>query len=577
MPGGQPEEDDPVPAERDGTTNIIHGSVYGTSVQAGTIGAVVIGAPAPVARPSQHHLRSCLAQVELGGVVGAGTVISRRVVVTSASVFGDVDDEAEVGLPLFDADLRLRATVSAHRPDGLDLLVLRLACPPPQRLARVPFRTADDHWGNGARIVGIGESGVVNAEATLLGRRLDGWIQLKVAPQLENGFLGGPVWDQAVGGVVGVAISPDHVLPASAFAEAVGLRLDTADPEPPALAVQRRAYRLGHRHATATRVEVLAASAGRDGVLAALRAASVDDRDFLGLAEHRSEPGDDPRIAVQLARAADSRRYREDLTRTLGEEAENAFAAGFLLGHAAEVLPPAEFRARDGAALAARFTGIGLPADVGTAVTALITHPTAYAADHGEVGAVNDRVDRWFDDRLAGHGWTTAAHLAIWGFARHAALAAAVHERRGDERLIRRSLLAPAQEFGDRIDLDVPALPPHEPDDAVNGARALRYVLELAAEPNTERLARRYGLAAARLLEFGARLHAWLVFPEDDFRTLLARKASDVCAELRVPVEISTPLVTVLRSEEGYHAVKNAVFDFDAALTRHWRRTATVT
>ncbi|SES18090.1 hypothetical protein [Lentzea albida] len=38
-------------------------------------------------------------------------------VVTSASGFGDRDAEAEVGFPLFDADLRLRATVLERRLD----------------------------------------------------------------------------------------------------------------------------------------------------------------------------------------------------------------------------------------------------------------------------------------------------------------------------------------------------------------------------------------------------------------------------------------------------------------------------
>lgn len=37
----------------------------------------------------------------------------------------------------------------------------------------------------------------------------------------------------------------------------------------------------------------------------------------------------------------------------------------------------------------------------------------------------------------------------------------------------------------------------------------------------------------------------------------------NICAELRVPVEVSTPLL---------RAVNEAILVFDAALTRHWTR-----
>ena len=577
--GARPSED-PGSADRvTSTTNVASGPVSGNLVQAGSVGTINVYAERPVASRSQQHLRLCLARVEFRGVVSAGTVISRRLVITTASVFPGPGPDvalgaaATVSFPLFDADVRIGATIVTHRPQGLDLVVLRLDGPPPQRLARVPFRGVDDHWGNTARIVGVGETGVVNAKVMLLGRRLDGWVQAELTAPMGSGFLGAPVWDDAVAAVVGVVIAPDHVLLASKFADVLGLRLDTADPDPPPLAILRRAYRLGFRDAMAARIEALPASDDRDKLLADQRADLADDRDFLGLAEHRSAPGAHPRLAVQLARAADSRKYREDLAKVHGEQAERAYAAGFLLGNASAMLPPAECRARNSTALAERFADVGLPADLGEAAAALIAHPTAYAADFGEVSALDDRVNRWFDDRLADEEWTVAGYQAVWGFARNAALAAALHERGADEQVVESEFLASARGFGDSLDLVAPALPPRTDDDALNGAHALHFVLELGGKPNSELLARRYGRASAHLLVLCTRLHGWLVYPEEEFRRWLAAQVPNICAEVRVPAEVSTPLIAVLRSEQDYHAVKEAVLAFGAALTKHWTRT----
>jgi hypothetical protein len=138
--------------------------------------------------------------------------------------------------------------------------------------------------------------------------------------------------------------------------------------------------------------------------------------------------------------------------------------------------------------------------------------------------------------------------------------------------VIEAEFLAPARWFGDALDLDVPTLPPHTGDDALNGAHALHYVLELGGKPNSALLTRRYGPAAAHLLVLCTRLHSWLSYPDEEFRRWLATRAPNICAELRVPGEVFTPLITVLRSEQDYHAVKEAVLAFDAALTSHWTR-----
>ncbi len=163
-----------------------------------------------------------------GQVVGGGFLVGSDVVLTCAHVIaralGWPDDEQ----PPADAQVRLdfplvapgemvaaRVTVwEAPRADNTgDIAGLSLAGSLPAGVKATRLVTADDLWSHRFRTFGFppGHDQGVWVSGRLRGRQAAGWVQMEdvtaTGYRVEPGFSGGPVWDDELGGVVGMAVA----------------------------------------------------------------------------------------------------------------------------------------------------------------------------------------------------------------------------------------------------------------------------------------------------------------------------------------------------------------------------------
>jgi len=167
-----------------------------------------------------------------GRVVGTGFLVTGRHILTCAHVVtgalgmpGDAQVEkpgfsektrflVQLDFPLLAPESILTARVSHWQPAvdvaGLELITAPLAESKPVRLV-----TADDLWGHSFRALGFpaGYEQGVWASGVLRGRQADGWLQVEDTKQtgylIAPGFSGGPVWDDVLGGVVGMIVAAD--------------------------------------------------------------------------------------------------------------------------------------------------------------------------------------------------------------------------------------------------------------------------------------------------------------------------------------------------------------------------------
>ncbi|MFG2404297.1 trypsin-like peptidase domain-containing protein [Streptomyces brevispora] len=123
---------------------------------------------------------------------------------------GDSDAPAASGpLPRTQVRARIAHWVPAHDSGAGDIAVLRLSSPLPGARA-VRLVEAVDTWGHAARAFGfpVGRPGGVWHSGVLRDRQAGGWVQADLAAsggyRVTGGFSGGPVWDDQLGGVVGM-------------------------------------------------------------------------------------------------------------------------------------------------------------------------------------------------------------------------------------------------------------------------------------------------------------------------------------------------------------------------------------
>lgn len=173
-----------------------------------------------------------------GEVAGAGFVVGPRHVATCAHVVSAAlggSPEApdapagrlRVELPLLAAPFACAATVQAWHPidpeTGTgDVAILELADTPTGDARVPPLRRPDRLWGHRFRVLGFPagmEDGTWTA-GELRDRQGTRWLQLETDPHgqpIVRGFSGAPVWDEAVGAVVGMTVAGD-VRPGSSTA-----------------------------------------------------------------------------------------------------------------------------------------------------------------------------------------------------------------------------------------------------------------------------------------------------------------------------------------------------------------------
>jgi WD40 repeat protein len=165
-----------------------------------------------------------------GMVVGAGFLVGSGEIVTCAHVVGRALGHREavvpppeaavaVDFPLLAPAVTLTATVVCWQPPldggGGDIAGLRLRDAPPVGARALRLMTAPELWAHPFRTFGFParHDGGVWASGRLLSREATGWVQLEdvktTGYRVEPGFSGAPVWDDELGGVVGMAVAAE--------------------------------------------------------------------------------------------------------------------------------------------------------------------------------------------------------------------------------------------------------------------------------------------------------------------------------------------------------------------------------
>jgi WD40 repeat protein len=174
--------------------------------------------------------------------VGVGFLIEDQLVLTCAHVVTDALGIARDAAPPEDAvitmDLpllagpaegggvltaRVQELISRQAGVAGDVAVLRLSAAVP---GAWPIRLVNETavWGHRAGAFGLpsGRPGGVWHSGVLMAPQADGWIQMNLDPisggyPVSQGFSGGPVWDEAEGGVIGMLTAAESGAPAVSY------------------------------------------------------------------------------------------------------------------------------------------------------------------------------------------------------------------------------------------------------------------------------------------------------------------------------------------------------------------------
>jgi len=150
-----------------------------------------------------------------GRVIGAGFLAAPEIVLTCKHVVGQAS-EATLDFPFVSTDRKQVAQV-IHRDPERDVAMLRLEALPsgaePVRL----ISTTQDSWDHPFRAFGFpkGHPSGVWAYGKLRAPIADtDWLQIEAVGEsgyfVQPGFSGTPVWDEEVGGVVGMVVAADR-------------------------------------------------------------------------------------------------------------------------------------------------------------------------------------------------------------------------------------------------------------------------------------------------------------------------------------------------------------------------------
>src|SRR6266496_2788372 len=166
-----------------------------------------------------------------GNIVGMGFLASERsilscahVITAALSIAEDTPDVPTTAIsldfPLIAPGSYLSARVSfwqPPRPDGGgDIAVLQLDDTVPAGAVAIHLVSAEDLWNRTFRAFGFpdGHDAGVWAPGTMRDRQATGWVQSEqistTGYRIQQGFSGGPVWDEELDGVVGMVVAEER-------------------------------------------------------------------------------------------------------------------------------------------------------------------------------------------------------------------------------------------------------------------------------------------------------------------------------------------------------------------------------
>lgn len=168
-----------------------------------------------------------------GRIVGAGFLISSQYILTCAHVVttalgvpSDIASAPEnflsMDFPLVKPGLIIRARTFIWKPNqqnvthSNDIAVLQLIESPPKDAAPTHMIVASDLWDHSFKAFGFPsiQTNGVWASGRLRGRQASGFIQIEdikeAGYRIQPGFSGTPVWDEYLGGVVGMVVAAER-------------------------------------------------------------------------------------------------------------------------------------------------------------------------------------------------------------------------------------------------------------------------------------------------------------------------------------------------------------------------------
>src|SRR6266496_2927193 len=166
-----------------------------------------------------------------GNIVGMGFLASERsilscahVITAALSIAEDTPDMPTTAIsldfPLIAPGSYLSARVSFWQPPqpdgGGDIAVLQLDDTVPAGAVAIHLVSAEDLWNRTFRAFGFpdGHDAGVWAPGTLRDRQATGWVQIEqistTGYRVQQGFSGGPVWDEELDGVVGMVVAEER-------------------------------------------------------------------------------------------------------------------------------------------------------------------------------------------------------------------------------------------------------------------------------------------------------------------------------------------------------------------------------
>jgi tetratricopeptide (TPR) repeat protein len=160
-----------------------------------------------------------------GTIAGSGFLVAERRVVTCAHVVAlglDIPRDAtepplttiQIDFPLVAPGHTLAASVVLWQPED-DVAGLEFKADPPSGARPTNLAAPKELWGHPVRAFGFPgdyDSGVW-ASGILRGRTVAGWVQFEDVKStgyfVETGFSGAPVWDEQLGGVIGMVTAAE--------------------------------------------------------------------------------------------------------------------------------------------------------------------------------------------------------------------------------------------------------------------------------------------------------------------------------------------------------------------------------